>query len=73
MTSRVRAGRRLGRAIKRRNFWAAESTARERGHPPPTLDYALAYLDLLAEQKPEKLRGRASLRHGRTYQRQLRA
>jgi integrase len=27
---------------------------RELGHPP-TLEYALAYLDLLAEQKPEKL------------------
>jgi hypothetical protein len=37
---------------------------RELGHPP-TLDHALAYLDLLAEQKPEKL-GRAAVRwHGR--------
>jgi hypothetical protein len=36
---------------------------RELGHPP-TLEAALAYLDLLAEQKPEKLERAAVRWHG---------
>lgn len=45
-------------------LWAAEMSLRELGHPP-TLETALAYFDLLAEQKPEKLE-RACVRwHGR--------
>jgi hypothetical protein len=37
---------------------------RELGHPP-TVEDALAYLDLLAEQKPEKLERAAVRWHGR--------
>lgn len=37
---------------------------RELGHPP-SLEAALAYLDLLAEQKPEKLERAAVRWHGR--------
>jgi hypothetical protein len=49
--------------MQRRNLWAAEMSLRELGNP--TLEAALAYLDLLAEQKPEKLE-RACVRwHGR--------
>jgi hypothetical protein len=44
---------RFTRAIQQRNLWAAEASLRELGHP--SLEDALAYLDLLAEQKPEKL------------------
>ena len=64
MTSQGTAGGRFTRAIQQRNLWAAEMSLREMGHAP-TLEYALAYLDLLAEQKPEKLE-RACVRwHGR--------
>lgn len=64
MTSQGTASGRFTRAIQQRNLWAAEMSLRELGHPP-TLEAALAYLDLLAEQKPEKLE-RACLRwHGR--------
>jgi hypothetical protein len=64
MTSQGTAGGRFARAIQQRNLWAAEMSLRELGHPP-ALEAALAYLDLLAEQKPEKLE-RACLRwHGR--------
>jgi len=55
---------RFSRAIQQRNLWAAEIALRELGHPP-SLDYALAYLELLAEQRPEKLE-RVDVRwHGR--------
>ena len=60
MTSRGTAGGRFTRAIQQRNLWAAEMSLREMGQAP-TLEYALAYLDLLAEQKPEKLE-RAAVR-----------
>ncbi len=64
MTSQGTAGGRFTRAIQQRNLWAAEMSLREMGDAP-TLEYALAYLDLLAEQKPEKLE-RACVRwHGR--------
>jgi hypothetical protein len=52
------------RAIQQRNIWAAETALRELGHPP-TLACALAYLDLLAEQKPEKLERAAVRWHDR--------
>jgi hypothetical protein len=64
VTSQGTAGGRFTRAIQQRNLWAAESALRGLGHPP-TLDYALAYLDLLAEQKPEKLERAAVRWHGR--------
>ena len=64
MTSQGSAGGRFARAIQQRNLWAAEVSLRELGHPP-TLEYALAYLDLLAEQKPEKLERAAVRWHGR--------
>ena len=63
MTSQGTAHGRFTRAIQQRNLWAAEMSLRELGDPP--LEAALAYLDLLAEQKPEKLE-RACVRwHGR--------
>jgi hypothetical protein len=51
MTSQGTAGGRFTHAIQQRNLWAAEMSLREMGQAP-TLEYALAYLDLLAEQKP---------------------
>ena len=64
MTSQGTAGGRFTRAIQQRNLWAAEMSLRELG-TTPSLEAALAYLDLLAEQKPEKLE-RACVRwHGR--------
>jgi hypothetical protein len=64
MTSQGSAHGRFTRAIQQRNLWAAEMSLRELGEAP-SLEYALAYLDLLAEQKPEKL-DRACVRwHGR--------
>jgi hypothetical protein len=39
--------------MQQRNLWAAESSLRELGSV--SLEDALAYLDLLAEQKPEKV------------------
>lgn len=63
MTSQGTAHGRFTRAIQQRNLWAAEMSLRELR--TPSLEAALAYLDLLAEQKPEKL-GRACVRwHGR--------
>jgi hypothetical protein len=64
MTSGGTSHSRFTRAIQQRNLWAAESAMRELGHPP-TLETALAYLDLLAEQKPEKLERAAVRWHGR--------
>ena len=63
MTSQGTAHGRFARAIQQRNLWASESSLRELG--TASLEDALAYLDLLAEQKPEKLE-RACVRwHGR--------
>ena len=50
MTSQGTASGRFTRAIQQRNLWAAEMSLRELGDAP-NLEYALAYLDLLAEQK----------------------
>ena len=62
MTSQGTAHGRFTRAVQRRNLWAAEMSLRELDQP--SLEDALAYLDLLAEQKPEKLE-RACVRwHG---------
>jgi hypothetical protein len=64
VTSQGTANGRFTRAIRQRNLWVAEISLRELGGAP-NLEYALAYLDLLAEQKPEKLE-RACVRwHGR--------
>jgi hypothetical protein len=58
-TSQGSAHGRFTRAIQQRNLWAAEMSLRELGSV--SLEDALAYLDLLAEQKPEKLE-RAAVR-----------
>ena len=63
MTSQGTASGRFTRAIQQRNLWAAEMSLRELGMP--SLEMALAYLDLLAEQKPEKLERAAVRWHGR--------
>lgn len=54
---------RFTRAIQQRNLWAAEMSLRELR--TPSLEDALVYLDLLAEQKPEKLERAAVRWHGR--------
>lgn len=64
MTSEDSASERFARAIEERNLWAAEMSLRELGHQP-TLEDALGYLDLLAEQKPEKLELACVRWHGR--------
>jgi hypothetical protein len=63
MTSQGTAHGRLTRAIQTRNLWAAEIALHELG--TVALDDALGYLDLLAEQKPEKLERAAVRWHGR--------
>jgi hypothetical protein len=63
VTSQGSAGGRFTRAIKQRNLWAAEVSLREIADP--SLADALAYLDLLAEQRPEKLERAAVRWHGR--------
>ena len=63
MTSQGTAPRRFTRAIQQRNLWAAEMSLRELDQP--SLEDALAYLDLLAEFKPEKLERAAVRWHGR--------
>ena len=63
MTSQGSAHRRFTRAIKQPNLGAAESSLRELGQV--SLEDALSYLDLLAEQKPEKLERAAVRWHGR--------
>jgi len=63
VTSQGSASGRFTRAIQQRNLWAAEMSLRELGNP--SLEAALAYLDLLAEQKPEKLERAAVRWHGR--------
>jgi hypothetical protein len=54
---------RFTRALQQRNLWAAETSLRELGGA--SLEDALGYLDLLAEQKPEKLERAAVRWHGR--------
>jgi hypothetical protein len=63
MTSQGTPHGRFTRAIQQRNLWAAEMSLRELGSV--SLDDALGYLDLLAEQKPEKLERAAVRWHGR--------
>ena len=63
MTSQGTAHGRFTRAIRTRNLWAAEMALRELG--TVSLEDALGYLDLLAEQKPEKLERAAVRWHGR--------
>jgi hypothetical protein len=63
VTSQGSAHGRLTRAIQQRNLWAAETSLRELGSV--SLEDALGYLDLLAEQKPEKLERAAVRWHGR--------
>lgn len=63
MTSQGTAHGRFTRAIEQRNLWAAEMSLRELGNV--SLEDALGYLDLLAEQKPEKLERAAVRWHGR--------
>lgn len=63
VTSQGSAHGRFARAIKRRNLWTAEIALRELGDV--SLVDALDYLDLLAEQKPEKLERAAVRWHGR--------
>jgi hypothetical protein len=63
MTSQGSAHGRFTRAIQQRNLWAAEMSLRESRHV--SLEDALSYLDLLAEQKPEKLERAAVRWHGR--------
>lgn len=63
MTSQGSAHGRFTRAIQTRNLWAAEMSLRELGSA--SLEDALGYLDLLAEQKPEKLERAAVRWHGR--------
>jgi hypothetical protein len=63
VTSQGSAGGRFTRAIQQRNLWAAEMSLRELDQP--SLEDALTYLDLLAEQKPEKLERAAVRWHGR--------
>lgn len=53
---------RFTRAHQQRNLWAAETSLRELG--AASLEDALSYLDLLAEQKPEKLERAAVRWHG---------
>ena len=63
MTSQGTAHGRFTRAVQSRNLWAAETSLRELANV--SLEDALGYLDLLAEQKSEKLE-RACVRwHGR--------
>jgi hypothetical protein len=63
VTSQGSAHGRFTRAIQQRNLWAAEMSLRELSQP--SLEDALAYLDLLAEQKPEKLDRSCVRWHGR--------
>jgi hypothetical protein len=63
VTSQGGAHGRFTRAIQTRNLWAAEMALRELG--TPSLADALAYLDLLAELKPERLERAAVRWHGR--------
>jgi hypothetical protein len=63
MTSQGTARGRFGRFLKQRNLFGVELAIREMGSL--SLLDALHYLDLLAEQKPEKLERAAIRWHGR--------
>src|SRR2546425_3588894 len=63
MTSQGSAHGRFQRAIQRRNLFQAELAMRELG--TPSLFDALAYLDLLAEVRTDKLERAAVRWHGR--------
>ena len=63
LTSQGSAHGRFTRAIHQRNLWAAEVALRELGRV--SLEDALGYLDLLAQQQPEKLERAAVRWHGR--------
>jgi hypothetical protein len=63
MTAQGSARTQYRRAIERRNLMGAEMALRATGSV--TLLEALDYLDLLAEQKPEKLERAAVRWHGR--------
>jgi hypothetical protein len=63
MTSQGSAHGRFTRALQTRNLWAAEISLRELG--AVSVEDALGYLDLLAEQRPEKLERAAVRWHGR--------
>jgi hypothetical protein len=63
MTSQGPAHGRFQRAIQRRNLFQAELAMHEIG--TPSLLDALAYLDLLAEVRPEKVERAAVRWHGR--------
>jgi hypothetical protein len=63
VNSQGSAHARFTRAIQQLNLWAAESSLRELNQP--SLEDALAYLDLLTELKPEKLERAAVRWHGR--------
>ena len=63
MTSQGTAHGRFTRALQARRLWAAETALRELD--TVSLEDALGYLDLLAEQKPEKLERAAVRWHGR--------
>jgi hypothetical protein len=63
VTSQGSAHGRFTRAIQQRNLWAAEASLRELGSA--SLKDALGYLDLPAEQKPEKFERAAVRWHGR--------
>lgn len=63
MTSQGTAHGRFTRAIRTRNLWAAEVALRELGSV--SLEDALGYIELLAEQRPERLERAAVRWHGR--------
>ena len=63
MTSQGSAHGRFSRAIQQRNLWAAETSLRELGQARSRT--RSSYLDLLAEQKPEKVERAAVRWHGR--------
>jgi hypothetical protein len=63
MTSQGSAHGRFTRAIQQRNLWAAETSLRELGSV--SLEDALGYLDLLAEQNSAKVERAAVRWHGR--------
>jgi hypothetical protein len=63
MTSQGTAQGRFTRAIQTRNLWAAETALRELG--PVSLLDALDYLDLLADQRPDRFDPAAIRWHAR--------
>jgi hypothetical protein len=64
MRSEDTASERLAQAIEERSLWDAEMALRELEHQP-SLEDALGYLDLLAEQRPDKLELACVRWHGR--------